>query len=79
MVIILDNNLKHSIMNININLVSSLKVGEFIQVSETEVLACVEWTKCEECYFNGVDREICYDVCHDGYTDLMYRLFKLKQ
>ena len=76
---ILDNNLKHSTMNIDINLVNSLKVGEFIQVSETEVLACVEWTKCEDCHLNGVDREICYDVCHDGYTDLMYILFKLKQ
>ena len=65
--------------NIDINLVNSLKVGEFIQVSETEILACVEWTKCEECYFNGTDREICYDVCHDGYTDLMYKLFKLKK
>lgn len=79
MVIILDNNLKHSIMNIDINLVSSLKVGEYLQVSESEVLACVEWTKCEDCYFNGVDREMCYDVCHDGCTDFMYKLFKLKK
>lgn len=33
-------------MDIDIDLVNSLKVGEFIKVSENEVLVCVEWTKC---------------------------------
>lgn len=66
-------------MDIDIDLVNSLKVGEFIKVSENEVLACVEWTKCDDCYYNLVDKEICYNICHDGYTDLMYKLFKQKQ
>lgn len=64
-------------MNIDINLVNYLKVGEFIKVSETEVLACVEWTKCEECCFNFTGK--CHNFCHDGLIDLMYQIFKLKQ
>lgn len=65
-------------MNIDINLVNSLKVGEFIQISETEVLACVEWDGCDPCCYDDNDRVDC-PSCHDGYTDLMYKLFKLKQ
>ena len=65
-------------MNIDINLVNSLKVGEFIQVSEMEILACVEGTGCEECYFTDYCWIDCPN-CYDGYTDLMYKLFKLKQ
>ena len=69
-------------MEIDIDLVNSLKVGEFIKVSENEVLACVEWTKCEDCLFNdSIINSGCKENidCHDGYTDLMYKLFKQKQ
>ena len=65
-------------MNIDINLVNSLKVGEFIQVSDTEVLACVEWDGCHRCMFDSQDDYDC-PICHDGDIDLAYKLFKLKQ
>ena len=62
-------------MNIDINLVNSLKVGEFIQVSETEVLSCVEGTGCKECYFTDYDWLDC-PLC--GNENKMYQI-KLKQ
>ena len=65
-------------MNIDINLVNSLKVGEFIKVSETEVMACLEWTKCSSCVFDEEDGLNCPN-CYDGYADLMYQIFKEKQ
>lgn len=64
-------------MNIDINLVNSLKVGEFIKVSETEVMACLEWYGCSSCVFDEEDGLNCPN-CHDGYTDLMYQIFKEK-
>ena len=67
-------------MNIDINLVSSLKVGEYLQVSETEVLACVEKDRdgCERCvyYYEECDLIQCENV--NG-LDVMYTSFKLKQ
>ena len=65
-------------MNIDINLVNSLKVGEFIKVSETEVLVCLECGVCDLCVFDEEDGLNCPN-CHDGYTDLMYQIFKEKQ
>lgn len=62
-------------MKIDINLVSSLKVGEFIQISETGVLECVKGTSCNECYFTDYNWLNC-PLC--GSKSKMYQI-KVKQ
>ena len=64
-------------MNIDINLVSSLKVGEYLQVSETEVLACVSG-KCSDCYFKNTNCDN-VDCKINGDYHLTYTILKLKQ
>ena len=54
-------------MNIDIKLVNSLKVGEFMQVSDAEVLACVKWHTCHKCYFNF------QEYCDNIKCDLSHR------
>ena len=44
-------------MNLDIDLINSLKVGEYIKISETEVLACVSCEDCEDCYFHYDDMD----------------------
>ena len=64
-------------MNIDINLVNSLKVGEFIQVSEMEVLACLESGECyDACFF--YDEDVCPECTSNG-KDKIYKILKLKQ
>ena len=52
-------------MNIDINLVNSLKVGEFIKISETEVLACVVCEDCEGCYYHYTDMDCVKCQAHE--------------
>ncbi len=64
-------------MNIDINLVNSLKVGEYLQVSETEVLARLESGECyDACFF--YDEDVCQDCTSNG-KDKIYKILKLKQ
>lgn len=58
-------------MDIDISLINSLKRGEYLKVSEGEILACLPMKKCSYFFYSG-----CVGINCTHNDDIMYKLFK---